>query len=150
MWRWVGRWGGGRKELCPIVTKRPPPPPPTEGRKKTGLRGSEEAVVAFYTRTSTEEMNGGKKREKQRGRVASTFVLQLNFKGVHGTCTLTRCSDRAERPVQLFCRERVKTGPKVTPAVHACMHLCVHVHQLCMHMFISLSRSTEMTKQQLG
>lgn len=80
----------------------------------------------------------------------STFVLQLNLKRVHRTSTLTLCSDRAEWSVQLFCRERVKTGPKVKPAVHACVHLCAHVHQLCMHMCVSLSRSTEVTIQQLG
>lgn len=34
MWRWVGRWGGGRKEQRPIVTKTPPPPQWREGRRQ--------------------------------------------------------------------------------------------------------------------
>lgn len=49
----------------------------------------------------------------------STFVVQLHLKSVHRTCTLTLHSDRAEWSVQLFCRERVKTGPKIKPGVHA-------------------------------
>lgn len=58
-----GGWGGGVGEgrsNVPLL----PNAPPMEGRKKTGLRGGEEAMVAFYTRTLTEEMNGGKKKKK--------------------------------------------------------------------------------------
>lgn len=60
MWRWVGRWGGGRKEQRPIVTKHPS----MEGRKKPGLRGGDEAMPALYTRTLTGVMKGGKKKRK--------------------------------------------------------------------------------------
>lgn len=57
-----GRWGGGVGEgrsNVPLL----PNTPPMEGRKKPGLRGGEEAMAAFYTRTPTEVMKGGKKRK---------------------------------------------------------------------------------------
>lgn len=75
----MGRWGGGRKEQRPIVTKHPS----MEGRKKPGLRGGDEAMPALYTRTLTGVMKGGKKKRKKRRRVANMFFAQLNPKIGH-------------------------------------------------------------------
>lgn len=128
----MGRWGGGRKEHRPIVTKHPPPHAPAlRGRKKTGLRGGEEAMVAFCTRTlaPTEETSGGWKEEKSGGKVAS-FVPQLHFKRCAGNVH----AGGAECSVQLFCRERVKPDPRSNRACMracTCARTCIHYVCIC-------------------